>query len=418
MIWRKILITGYRNENHDTVNIPLLKKKMSKRGFLNLNDDNFWGNEDSKAEVNSEKEESSENKYVNHPDKEDDVERADDDAQSEECRHNGKSDWDGWESVRADIMKKSDGKLDIGHPFRYNSPFGGFSRTNAALYYQDEQQNGQLSERTAARKQQESSQIIRHRASTFMENGQMETQAELLSRRDFSTLDALNAVYRDKYSFAPSTQRERWTTKRTEDDGEDREAWEKERLSSSGSGSSVAEQSGDGPRGGWTNSERTDLNMIDEQYVEYYEYLCQGIQRLFESGITFNVDCESRVELAHIMDRLYGSVACAGIDTDVEYKYPKGAGRVAFTNYNSYMRAITERYAQLSHGEVEKRVEMKPYVLDDQICEECIREPNGGRHAPFFCPHLECLQYYCESCWTSMHGSPSREHHKPLVKEA
>ncbi|KHJ78562.1 hypothetical protein OESDEN_21815, partial [Oesophagostomum dentatum] len=57
------------------------------------------------------------------------------------------------------------------------------------------------------------------------------------------------------------------------------------------------------------------------------------------------------VELAHIMDRLYGSVACAGIDTDVEYKYPKGAGRVAFTNYNSYMRAITERYAQLSHGE-------------------------------------------------------------------
>ncbi|PIO73488.1 hypothetical protein TELCIR_04533 [Teladorsagia circumcincta] len=312
--------------------------------------------------------------------------------------------------------------------------------------------------------------------------------------------------------------------------------------------------------------------MIDEQYVEYYEYLCQGIQKLLESGITFNADCESRgsassfqqpsvcralkskyyhqynlgpeiysrkvfvgglpidieedelvetfarfgslvvdwpnknetksyyppkgyvflifdhetsvrtlvqhctvedeklflfisspmsteklkvqirpwrladadylvdvnvpinlrrvvfvggvprpiraVELAHIMDRLYGSVACAGIDTDVEYKYPKGAGRVAFTNYNSYMRAITERYAQLSHGEVEKRVEMKPYVLDDQICEECIREPNGGRHAPFFCPHLECLQYYCESCWTSMHGSPSREHHKPLVKEA
>ncbi|KAJ1370688.1 Cytoplasmic polyadenylation element binding protein [Parelaphostrongylus tenuis] len=26
------------------------------------------------------------------------------------------------------------------------------------------------------------------------------------------------------------------------------------------------------------------------------------------------------VELAHIMDRLYGSVACAGIDTDVEYE--------------------------------------------------------------------------------------------------
>lgn len=24
------------------------------------------------------------------------------------------------------------------------------------------------------------------------------------------------------------------------------------------------------------------------------------------------------------MDRLYGNVGCAGIDTDVEYKYPKG----------------------------------------------------------------------------------------------
>ncbi|KAK6010854.1 hypothetical protein OSTOST_24079, partial [Ostertagia ostertagi] len=110
------------------------------------------------------------------------------------------------------------------------------------------------------------------------------------------------------------------------------------------------------------------------------------------------------------MDRLYGSVACAGIDTDVEYKYPKGAGRVAFTNYNSYMRAITERYAQLSRNEAQ--------IMIINCDARGIREPNGGRHAPFFCPHLECLQYYCESCWTSMHGSPSREHHKPLVKEA
>lgn len=465
------------------------------------------------------------------------------------------------------MIKKADGKLELGNPFRCNSPFGGFSRTNAALYYQDEG-NSKKAER----------QPVKHRSSTFLESGQMETQAELLSRRDFSTLDALHAVYREKCSFLASSQKERWTTKRQEDDGDDKETWERgsqlerQEISSSGSGSSVTEQSGDGPRVAWSSSERTDLNMIDEQYVEYYEYLSQGIQRLLESGINLDADCESRgssnsfqqpsicralksklyyqynlgpeiysrkvfvgglpidieedelvetfarfgslvvdwpnknetksyyppkgyvflifdhessvrtlvqhctiedeklflfisspmnteklkvqirpwrladadylvdvnvpinlrrvvfvggvprpiraVELAHIMDRLYGSVACAGIDTDVEYKYPKGAGRVAFTNYNSYMRAITERYAQLSHGEVEKRVEMKPYVLDDQICEECIREPNGGRHAPFFCPHLECLQYYCESCWTSMHGSPSREHHKPLVKEA
>uniref|UniRef100_A0A0M3HF10 Cytoplasmic polyadenylation element-binding protein 1 n=1 Tax=Ascaris lumbricoides TaxID=6252 RepID=A0A0M3HF10_ASCLU len=124
------------------------------------------------------------------------------------------------------------------------------------------------------------------------------------------------------------------------------------------------------------------------------------------------------VELAHIMDRLYGSVACAGIDTDVEYKYPKGAGRVVFTNRNSYMKAIADRYVQLSHGEVEKTVEIKPYVLDDQPCDECGGERCGYRPAPFFCPHLSCLQYYCEKCWESIHASRAREDHKPLVKEA
>ncbi|WKX97668.1 hypothetical protein Q1695_013384 [Nippostrongylus brasiliensis] len=540
---------------------------MSKRGFLNLNDDNFWGNEDSKGEMSSEHEESSEEKELNNTSNADDVETAE---ESDECIFNEKSEWDGWESVRADMMKRSDGTVEPGNPFRYNSPIGGFSRTNAAVYYHDDG-NGKKSERQTRKTSDESVQPVRQRPSTFLESGQMETQAELLSRRDFSTLDALNAVYRDKCVMSSNSAKESSRTKVSEDDGDDREAWERERLSTSGSGSNVTEQSGDGPRVGWSGSEQADLNMIDEQYVEYYEYLCQGVQKLLDSGITLNADCESRgnstsfqqpsvcralkskyyyqynlgpeiysrkvfvgglpidieedelvetfarfgslvvdwpnknetksyyppkgyvflifdhetsvrtlvqhctiedeklflfisssmnteklvqirpwrladadylvdvnvpinlrrvvfvggvprpiraVELAHIMDRLYGSVACAGIDTDVEYKYPKGAGRVAFTNYNSYMRAITERYAQLSHGEVEKRVEMKPYVLDDQICEECIREPNGGRHAPFFCPHLECLQYYCESCWTSMHGSPSREHHKPLVKEA
>uniref|UniRef100_A0A915CV73 Cytoplasmic polyadenylation element-binding protein 1 n=1 Tax=Ditylenchus dipsaci TaxID=166011 RepID=A0A915CV73_9BILA len=125
------------------------------------------------------------------------------------------------------------------------------------------------------------------------------------------------------------------------------------------------------------------------------------------------------VELAHIMDRMYGPVACAGIDTDVDYKYPKGAGRVVFFNKNSFIKAISDRYVQLSHGEIQKRVELKPYVLDDQQCDECNGERSGNRSAPFFCPKLECLQYYCEECWTSMHSSqPDFEDHKPLIKEA
>lgn len=64
----------------------------------------------------------------------------------------------------------------------------------------------------------------------------------------------------------------------------------------------------------------------------------------------------SAVELAMIMDRLYGGVCYAGIDTDPELKYPKGAGRVAFSNQQSYIAAISARFVQLQHGEIDKRV--------------------------------------------------------------
>ena len=64
------------------------------------------------------------------------------------------------------------------------------------------------------------------------------------------------------------------------------------------------------------------------------------------------------VELAMIMDRFYGGVCYAGIDTDPELKYPKGAGRVAFSNQQSYIAAISARFVQLQHGEIDKRVRM------------------------------------------------------------
>uniref|UniRef100_A0A915PSH6 Cytoplasmic polyadenylation element-binding protein 1 n=1 Tax=Setaria digitata TaxID=48799 RepID=A0A915PSH6_9BILA len=155
--------------------------------------------------------------------------------------------------------------------------------------------------------------------------------------------------------------------------------------------------------------------LADADYVVEASIPLYARRAVFVGGVPRPIKA---VELAHIMDRLYGSVGCAGIDTDVEYKYPKGAGRIAFTNQNSYMKAITDRYVQLSHGEVEKRVELKPYVLDDQPCDECGGERCGHRHAPFFCPQLSCLQYYCEKCWTMIHGCRAREDHKPLVKEA
>ena len=115
-----------------------------------------------------------------------------------------------------------------------------------------------------------------------------------------------------------------------------------------------------------------------------------------------------------IMDRLYGGVCYAGIDTDPELKYPKGAGRVAFSNQQSYIAAISARFVQLQHGEIDKRVrtkrkceklpvwifissfifqvEVKPYVLDDQLCDECQGARCGGKFAPFFCANVTCLQ--------------------------
>ena len=59
-----------------------------------------------------------------------------------------------------------------------------------------------------------------------------------------------------------------------------------------------------------------------------------------------------------IMGRLYGGVCYTGIDTDPELKYPKGAGRVAFSNQQSYIAAISARFVQLQHGDIDKRVSL------------------------------------------------------------
>lgn len=64
------------------------------------------------------------------------------------------------------------------------------------------------------------------------------------------------------------------------------------------------------------------------------------------------------------MDRLYGCVCYAGIDTDPELKYPKGAGRVAFSNQQSYIAAISARFVQLQHGDIDKRVSAIIFILE------------------------------------------------------
>ena len=140
-------------------------------------------------------------------------------------------------------------------------------------------------------------------------------------------------------------------------------------------------------------------------------------------------------ELAEIMDSKFGNVCYAGIDTDPELKYPKGAGRVTFCSQSSYISAVTARFVQLTYADMDKKVniqllsmakiklhvsqqvEIKPYVLDDQPCDECHGVQCSGKYAPFFCGNVNCLQYYCEHCWATVHSMPAKFSHRPLVKE-
>lgn len=65
-----------------------------------------------------------------------------------------------------------------------------------------------------------------------------------------------------------------------------------------------------------------------------------------------------------IMDRLYGSVCYAGIDIDPELRYPKGAGRVAFSTQESYIAAISARFVQLQHADIDKGVTYSFYIIN------------------------------------------------------
>lgn len=85
------------------------------------------------------------------------------------------------------------------------------------------------------------------------------------------------------------------------------------------------------------------------------------------------------------MNRLYGGVCYAGIDIDPELKYPKGAGRVSFSNQASYVTAITARFVQLQHCDIEKRVKSKIAKIKNKMKfifflgrsqTLCVRRPN------------------------------------------
>jgi cytoplasmic polyadenylation element-binding protein len=61
-------------------------------------------------------------------------------------------------------------------------------------------------------------------------------------------------------------------------------------------------------------------------------------------------------ELAFVLENQFGQVCYAGIDVDPEMKYPKGAARVTFNTFKSYVAAMAGRYVNIPHADSTKRV--------------------------------------------------------------
>eukprot|EP00731_Ephydatia_muelleri_P019180 Em0012g5a len=91
--------------------------------------------------------------------------------------------------------------------------------------------------------------------------------------------------------------------------------------------------------------------------------------------------------------KLYVCVQChsgqqEGINVDPELQYPKGAGCITFSSWISFKRAVSCQFFQVVYGDIDKMVEVKPYVFDDHLCDECHGVQRGGRLAPYFCETL------------------------------
>lgn len=89
--------------------------------------------------------------------------------------------------------------------------------------------------------------------------------------------------------------------------------------------------------------------------------------------------------LGKIMDDLFDGVLYAGIDTD-KYKYPIGSGRVTFSNFRSYMKAVSAAFIEIRTTKFTKKVQVDPY-LEDALCSIC-----GVQHGPYYCRELSCFR--------------------------
>lgn len=69
----------------------------------------------------------------------------------------------------------------------------------------------------------------------------------------------------------------------------------------------------------------------------------------------------------------------------------QGAARVIFAEPKSFIKAIKKRFIKMDMLECHKKeIEMKPYVVENQLCDQCEMQTSN-----LFCIDQQCLQYYC-----------------------
>ncbi|KII69490.1 Cytoplasmic polyadenylation element-binding protein 4 [Thelohanellus kitauei] len=102
-------------------------------------------------------------------------------------------------------------------------------------------------------------------------------------------------------------------------------------------------------------------------------------------------------ELAGFMDSAFSSVAYAAIDVDVIYGYPKGAGRVTFLTTEAFIQALSSHYVdmEIGHCGKKKRIEIKPFLANDQTCDTC-SIPRNTQTINKYC--YCCQSFVCDGC--------------------
>ena len=121
-------------------------------------------------------------------------------------------------------------------------------------------------------------------------------------------------------------------------------------------------------------------------------------------------------ELAEEIARKYGRVVFVAIERDACFEYPTGAAYVVFEKIQSFVDAIFSRFMHLRRGILERTLELKPYILNDQICDICHGLQNNNKPAPFFCLNIHCVKYYCEHCWDTVHSQLEFQSHQPFTE--